>query len=277
MHDVHDRPARGIITAAFAALFFALATLAPPATAQDATRPQTTTEAKTITVFAAASLKNVLDEAAKTFTTGTGTRVTAAYAASSALARQFENGAPADLFISADQEWMDHLAGKGLIAKDTRVDLVGNRLVLIAPAGSPTALGLEPGVDLAAALGDGRLAVADVKAVPAGKYARAALEHLGAWSGVADRLAQAENVRAALALVAQAEAPLGIVYATDAKAEPKVRVVAVFPASSHPPIVYPGAVVASSPDVGGAKTFLDFLSSREAAAIFAAHGFTAPN
>lgn len=191
-------------------------------------------------VFAAASLKTALDEAQAAC--GRGFRTS--YAASSALARQIEAGAPADLFISADQEWMDYLEARALIRVETRRDLLGNGLVLIAPAGHAPSLVIGPGLELAAALGrDGRLAVADPNVVPAGKYARAALTTLGAWGGVAGRLAPAENVRAALLLVSRGEAPLGIVYRTDAAADSGVVIVGAFPGDSHPPIIYPAAVV----------------------------------
>ncbi len=230
--------------------------------------------AETATVFAAASLKNALDEACKAFAEASGGKVTASYAASSALAKQIEQGAPADLFISADLEWMDYLASKGHIAAGTRVNLLGNRLVLVAPAASAASIRIEPGFRLADALGGGRLAVGDVKAVPAGKYAKAALESLGVWASVEDKLAPAENVRAALALVAQGEAPLGIVYATDAAAEPKVRIVDTFPESSHPPVVYPAAVTTAAASPEASKSLLAFLRSNQAHMIFAKHGFS---
>jgi molybdate transport system substrate-binding protein len=234
--------------------------LAGPAAAQD------------VTVFAAASLKNALDAVGTAWEAETGKRVTVSYAASSALARQIEEGAPADVFVSADIEWMAYLAERGLIAEGTEVRLLGNRLVLIAPAESAAAAEIAPRFDLAGLLGDGRLAMANVEAVPAGRYGRAALESLGVWETVADRVAQAENVRAALALVASGEAPLGIVYATDAAAEDEVRVVGTFPEDSHPPIVYPAAVTAeaASPD---ARAFLDWLQGEAAEEVFAAEGF----
>ena len=227
---------------------------------------------KILTVFAAASLKNGLDAAVASYERETGGRVAVSYAASSALARQIEQGAPADLFLSADLDWMDHLEERGLIRPGTRRNLLGNRLVLIAPKGEAKALELSPG-SLAAALGDGRLAVADVDAVPAGKYGRAALERLGLWPEAAGRVARTENVRAALAFVARGEAPLGIVYETDAKAEPEVEVVARFPETSHPPIVYPVAVTASSTHAD-AMRFLDALRRPDCAALFAREGFT---
>jgi molybdate transport system substrate-binding protein len=226
-----------------------------------------------VTVFAAASLKNALDEAVAIHGQRTGTRVTVSYAASSALARQIEAGAPADLFISADLDWMDYLQTRQLIRPATRVNLLGNRLVLIAPRDSKASLTVERGLPLARALGDGRLAVADPDAVPAGKYAKAALEALGAWSAVAPRLARAENVRAALAFVARGECPLGIVYATDAAAEARVRIVGAFPAGTHPPIVYPAAITATAKSAGAAS-LLQFLGSAAAKPVFEKHGFT---
>jgi len=223
-------------------------------------------------VFAAASLKNALDQVAEDYEAKTGHKVTVSYAGSSALAKQIEQGAPADIFISADLDWMDYLAGKSLIRNETRRNLLGNALVLVAPADSTLAIKIAPGFDLAKALGDGKLAVADPAAVPAGKYAKASLEKLGVWDSVKDKLAQAENVRAALAFIAQGEAPLGIVYQTDAAAEPKVKIVDSFPADSHPPIVYPVAQTASStnPD---ASAFLDYLGSEDARKVFEGQGF----
>jgi len=228
-----------------------------------------------VLVFAAASLTSALDEAAALWGQSTGGRARLSYAASSALARQIEAGAPADLFVSADVEWMDYLAERKLILPATRRDLLGNRLVLVARKDNPLALELRPGLDLKPALGGGRLAMAGIAAVPAGRYGRAALESLGAWAGVAGQVAQAENVRAALALVARGEAPLGIVYATDAVAEPGVRVVAAFPSSSHPPIVYPVAIVAGR-DQPPARAFLAFLGGAQALEIFRRWGFTIP-
>ena len=187
------------------------------------------TDTTEITVFAAASLKNALDAAAADYLKTTGNKVIISYAASSALAKQIEAGAPADVFISADLDWMDYLSKKGLIKEDSEVKLLGNRIVLIAPANSKVALKISKNFPLAEALGDGKLAMADVKAVPAGKYGKAALEKLGVWSTVKAKVVEAENVRAALALVAIGEAALGIVYQTDAAAEPKVKVLDTFP------------------------------------------------
>lgn len=221
-----------------------------------------------LVVFAAASLKNALDEIAAL----QAAKPVVSYGASSALARQIENGAPADLFISADLEWMDYLEREALLAPGTRRNLLGNRLVLVAPRAQPLQLEPAPGFPLAKALGDGRLALAEPASVPAGKYAKAALEKLGVWPQVARRIAATENVRAALALVARGEAPLGIVYRSDAAAEPAVVVAGVFPADSHPPIVYPiAAVKGAKPE---AQAFLAFLAGAKARAIFERHGFT---
>jgi molybdate transport system substrate-binding protein len=227
-----------------------------------------------VVVFAAASLKNALDEIAATWAKDTGKPAPRiSYAASSALARQMEQGAPADLFISADLDWMDYAAGKNLIKADTRFNLLGNKIVLIAPKDSKTITLALTGGDLAEALAGGKLSMGNVDAVPAGKYGKAALEKLGAWNSVKDSIAQAENVRAALVLVARGEAPLGIVYSTDAAAEPGVKIVATFPADSHPPITYPAALTRESKNAD-ARTFLDFLRSAKARAVFEKQGFT---
>src|ERR1043165_1839434 len=197
-----------------------------PAAAQD----------KTVTVFAAASMKNALDDIDAAYTAKTGVRVVASYAASSALARQIEQGAPADVFLSADTDWMDYSIGKKNINAPTRVNLLGNAIVLIAPKDSKIDnVTIGPGFDLARLAGDGRITTGDVKAVPVGKYAKAALEKLGAWAAVEPKMAMAESVRAALALVARGEAALGIVYETDAKVEPGVKIIGAFPEDSHPP------------------------------------------
>lgn len=227
-----------------------------------------------VVIFAAASLKNALDEIAATWSKDTGKPAPRiSYAASSALARQIEQGAPADLFLSADLDWMDHVQGKNLIRNDTRFNLLGNKIVIIAPRESGTATLAIKGDDVAKALAGGRLSMANVDAVPAGKYGKAALEKLGAWNAVKDSIAQAENVRAALLLVARGEAPLGIVYSTDAAAEPNVRIVAIFPEDSHPPIVYPAALIKDSANAD-AKAFLDFLRSGKARISFEKQGFT---
>lgn len=227
-----------------------------------------------ITVFAAASLKESMDEAAAKFGRETGQAVVVSYAASSALARQIEQGAPADVFVSADLDWMDELQGKGLIDAASRRSLLGNTLVLVAPAtGTQRAFALRKGSDLLPLLGaDGRIALALTASVPAGKYAKAAFENLGMWDALKSRTAEAENVRAALLLVARGEAPLGVVYGSDAKAEPRVRVLAVFPPGSHPLIVYPVARIRASTQPRAAE-FVRWLQSPEASAIFRAHGF----
>ena len=226
-----------------------------------------------ITVFAAASLKESLDEQARRFEADTGSRVVVSYGASNALAKQIEAGAPANLFISADLEWMDYLDQRRLLAPGSRVNLLRNTLVLVAPAGSSTALKIGPGFDLAGALGTGKLAMANPDSVPAGKYGKAALESLGAWSKVEKQVVRSENVRAALALVARGEAAYGIVYRTDALAEKGVRIVDTFPETSHPPIVYPAALVAAGA-TPPAKTLLDYLHSAAARSIWDKHGFS---
>jgi molybdate transport system substrate-binding protein len=227
-----------------------------------------------VVIFAAASLKNALDEIATTWSKDTGKPAPRiSYAASSALAKQLEQGAPADMFISADLDWMDYAAGKNLIKADSRFNLLGNKIVLIVPKDSRTISLAIKGDDLAKALAGGRLSMANVEAVPAGKYGKAALEKLGAWTAVKDSIAQAENVRAALLLVARGEAPLGIVYSTDAAAEPNVKIVATFPEDSHPPIIYPAALTKDSSNAD-ARGFLDFLRSAKARASFEKQGFT---
>jgi molybdate transport system substrate-binding protein len=227
---------------------------------------------KSILVFAAASMKNALDDVNDAFTKNGGDKVVASYAASSALMKQIEQGAPADVFLSADIDWMDYGAKHGLIKSESRFDLLGNRLVLIAPKDSAIGhLDIGAGFDLAALAGSGRVAVGDVRAVPAGLYAKAALEKLGAWAAIEPKLAMAESVRAALVLVARGEAPLGIVYETDAKIEPAVKIVGTFPADSHPPIVYPVALTAGAkPD---AARYLEFLRTQQAKSIFERYGF----
>jgi len=226
-----------------------------------------------VLVFAAASLKNALDDAIADYAKRTGVKVEASYAASGPLAKQIENGAPADIFISADLAWMDEVAKSNLIQPESRVDLLGNRLVLVTAKDNPVAITLGPQADLVTALGGGRLAIGDPQSVPAGKYGQAALEKLGLWAGVEPRLARAESVRAALALVSRAEAPLGIVYATDAAADAGVRIAADFPASSYPPIIYPAALIKASTNAG-AKPFLEYLESAAAAPFFTRQGFT---
>ena len=225
-----------------------------------------------LTVFAAASLKEALDEAAAAYRKQTGVPVRVSYAASSALARQIEQGAPADVFFSADLEWMDYLQKRNRLDVATRRSLLGNRLVLIAPRASKAQVDLKRPATLLAALGDGRLAVGQTRTVPAGKYAKASLESLSLWNGVRPRLAESESVRAALMLVARGETPLGIVYASDAKAEPGVRVVATFPEDSHPPIVYPVAALRGA-RAAQATRFVQWLASPAADALFTKRGF----
>ena len=234
----------------------------------------TLASAADVTVFAAASLKNALDTAVAAYKAKSGKDIVVSYAGSSALAKQIEAGAPADIFFSADLDWMDYLAKKDLIQPASRVTLLGNTLVLVAPKGSTARLAIAPGFPLAEALGkDGKLAMATVASVPAGKYGKAALEKLGVWGSVEGKVAQAENVRAALALVSTGEAPLGIVYATDAKADSKVKVVATFPEDTHPPIVYPVAQTASSKD-SETPAFLKCLQTAKAKELFEGQGFT---
>jgi molybdate transport system substrate-binding protein len=225
-----------------------------------------------ITVFAAASLTNALQELGDGFTKQTSIPVRFSFAASSTLARQIENGAPADVFLSADLEWMDYLQMRNLIQADTRHDVLGNRLVLIAPADSKTKLKIEPRFPLAAALGSGRLATGDPDSVPVGRYAREALTNLEVWKDVGDRLVRADSVRSALAFVDRAEAPLGIVYETDALIDKRVRVVDVFPAGSHKPIVYPIALTSGAkPD---AARFVAYIRGPAGVVAFKAYGFT---
>lgn len=225
-----------------------------------------------ITVFAAASLANAMKEIAADYQKASGKSVAVSFAASSALARQIEASSGADIFISADLDWMDYLEKKGLIAPDSRHNLLGNRLVLIAPKDAAAPVAIAPHFDLLAALKGGRLAIANPETVPAGRYAKAALTALGVWDSVAGHLADAEDVRVALAYVARGEAPLGIVYETDAKAEPAVRIVGAFPENTHPPIIYPAALLKDhKPEARG---FLRYLSLSEARAVFERNGFT---
>jgi len=230
---------------------------------------------RVLTVFAAASLTNVLEDVGKAYTMQTQVPVRFSFAASSALARQVESGAPADVFVSADQEWMDYLAERRLIQSATRRDIVSNSLVLVAPADSRLQLKIAPGFALAKSLGaSGRLATGDPAVVPVGRYARAALTKLGVWSSVENRIIPADNARTALHFVARGEAPLGIVYATDARVEPDVRVVDVFPADTHERIAYPAAATTAA--IQEAKAFLDFLGSETARVLFGKAGFSRP-
>ena len=248
------------IFAAFVILFGASHS---PASAQE----------KTITVFAAASMKNALDDIDAAYTAKTGVKIVVSYAASSALAKQIEQGAPADVFISADTDWMDYATAKKNINETTRVNLLGNSIVLIAPKDSRIDnVAIGDGFDLAKLAGGGKIVTGDVKSVPVGKYAKAALEKLGAWEAAQSKFAMTENVRAALTLVARGEAVLGIVYATDAKVEPGVKIVGTIPENSHPPIIYP--VAATTTAKAEAADYLAFLRTAAAKAILEKYGFT---
>jgi molybdate transport system substrate-binding protein len=242
-----------------------LGALALPAPAQAQSKPTL--------VFAAASLHDALDDVNAQYKRATGRDVKISYAASSALAKQIEAGAPADIFISADEDWMNYLATRHLIRDPTRKDLLGNELVLVAPVDSTLKVQIAQGFPLKSLLAGGKLAMADTDAVPAGKYGKAALGKLGVWDAVKDQIAQAENVRVALQLVARKEAPLGIVYATDATAEPKVKIVGIFPPNTHPPIIYPAALIAASTNADAAK-FLAYLESPKATPLYKKQGFT---
>ena len=234
---------------------------------------QQTTDGRSILVFAAASMKNALDDVDAAFAKQTGIAAVASYDASSALMKQIEQAAPADVFISADQKWMDYGSQQHLIDDKTRVNLLGNTLVLIAGKDSKLgAVTIGPNTDLAGLAGSGRIATGDVRAVPVGLYAKQALQKLGLWDAVEPKLAMVGNVRAALVLVARGEAPLGIVYATDAKVEPAVKIIAAFPDDSHEPIVYPAAATRSAKPA--AALYLGFLRSAAARAIFERYGFS---
>lgn len=246
-----------IFRLAFAAAMFLAASVAAHAT--------------DVTVFAAASLTNVLQKAADNYKAKSGKDVALSFAASSALAKQIEASDGADMFVSADEDWMNYLDNKGLIQKSTRKDLLASHLVLIAPTGLDIKVAIGPHFDLAKIVGNGKLAIADPASVPAGKYAKASLTALGVWDSVQGRLAQAENVRVALAYVARGEAPLGIVYATDAMAEPRVKIVGEFPDNTHAPIVYPMALTKDAKPE--AQAFLDYLKGADASVIFSKAGF----
>ncbi|MCR8549122.1 molybdate ABC transporter substrate-binding protein [Salipiger sp. P9] len=249
------------MTAGAAGLALSLAALAPGAASADE-----------ITVFAAASMTNALAEIEQGFEAASGHDLVVSLAGSSALARQIQQGAPADIFVSANPGWMDTLEADGLVEPGTRFDLLNNAIVLIAHGADAAPVEIGPDTDLAGLLGEGRLAMALVDAVPAGIYGKASLESLGLWESVAPQVAQSDNVRAALALVATGEAPYGIVYATDAAAEDSVSVVGTFPADSHPPIVYPAADLANR-DFPAETEFLDYLRGAEARAAFERQGF----
>jgi molybdate transport system substrate-binding protein len=250
------------IAGLFVAFTILCGSASSPASAQD----------HSLTVFAAASMKNALDNVDAAYTAKTGVKIVASYAASSALAKQIEQGAPADIFVAADTDWMDYAAAKKVINEPTRVNLLGNSIVLIAPKDSSVdKVSIGQGFDLAKLAGSGKIATGDVNAVPVGKYAKAALEKLGAWQAAEPKFAMAESVRAALTLVARGEAALGIVYSTDAKVEPGVKIIGTFPADSHPSIIYPAAAtVIARPE---AASYLAFLRSSAAKAIFEKYGF----
>jgi molybdate transport system substrate-binding protein len=254
---------RSFLLSIVAAVSLGVAAIAPVAAAE-----------KTLTVFAAASLKGSLDDVAKLYEGKTGTKVVISYASSGALAKQIEAEAPADLFISADLKWMDYVVDKGAVKPGDVMQLLGNRLVLVAASDSTLTLKIDKDFALAKTLGDGRLAMGEVKSVPAGIYGKQSLEYYGVWKDVESKIAGAENVRAALQLVTRGEAPLGIVYETDAKAEPGVKVIDTFGEDSHKPIVYPAATIAASTNPAS-KDFFDFLKSGQAGDVFRKAGFTA--
>ena len=239
-------------------------------------QPSARAQGGDVVVFAAASLKSALDAINAQRQKETGKKATISYASSAALAKQIEQGAPAQMFISADLDWMDYVEKKNLIKPETRSNLLGNRIVLVAPKDKAPAIDIKPGFDLAKVLGDGRLAMANVDSVPAGKYGKAALEKLGVWPSVSGKLAQAENVRAALVLVSRGEAPAGIVYQTDAASDKAVAIIGTFPEDTHPPIIYPVALTAGAthPD---AAAFLAYIRSDKAKPLFEAQGFSVLN
>ncbi len=246
----------------FSAFVILLGAAHSPASAQE----------KSLIVFAAASMKNALDDIDAVYAAKTGVKITVSYAASSALAKQIEQGAPADVFVAADTDWMDYAIARKNINEPTRVNLLGNSIVLIAPKDSGIDnVNIELGFDLAKLAGDGKVATGDVKAVPVGKYAKSALEKLGAWQAAEQKFAMADSVRAALTLVARGEAALGIVYSTDARVEPGVKIVGTFPSNSHPAIIYPvAATTTAKPE---AADYLAFLRSTAAKNIFEKYGF----
>jgi molybdate transport system substrate-binding protein len=245
-----------------AAFIIALAAFAAP-------RPAS---ADDVLVFAAASLKNALDDAAGSFQQHGGAKVNVSYAASSALAKQIESGAPADIFILADLDWMNDVQTHNMIQPSTRTNLLGNELVMVEPADSTMKVDIKPGFPLVSLLGDNHLAMADPDAVPAGKYGKAALQKLGVWDAVESKVARAEDVRAALLFVSRKEAPLGIVYQTDAAADKGVKIAGVFPPDTYPPIIYPIALTASTKNPDAVK-FLAFLHSSDAKPFFVKQGF----
>ena len=238
--------------------------LLPPAHGQDTQK---------VTVFAAASTTNAVTEICNLFIEKKMGQVTPCFASSSTLAKQIDHGAPADVYLSANPKWMNFLEKKSLIEPGTRFDLLGNRIVLVAPLGNKIKTSIGPGFDLAGLVGDGKLAMGDPDHVPAGIYGKQALESLGAWASVAPKVARSKDVRAALVLVERGEVPLGIVYATDAAISKKVKVVAMFPVDSHPSITYPVALVAGKASTG-AQTFIEFLKTQDAREIFEKYGFS---
>ena len=257
-----SRPGRGALIGRFvlAALLTLVGSAGPAAAA--------------VLVFAAASTGTAIDDVVSRFAGRDDDPVRASFAGSSALAQQIANGAPADIYVSANRQWMDFLSREKAIVAASRVDLLSNRLALVVPAASPLALSIASDFPLVRALGDGRLALGDPDHVPAGMYARAALKSLGVWDAIAAKLAPTANVRAALALVERGEAAAGIVYATDARVTRRVRVIGLFPTDSHPAIVYPAAIVTGR-ERAPVRRFFEFLTSAEAATVFARHGFVA--
>lgn len=260
--EIRRRPLFRNIAFAAAAFCLTLTGLNAPAMADEK-----------LTVFAAASMKNALDGLNAEWKKETGKDAVASYAASSALAKQIEAAAPADVFISADLAWMDYVEEKKLVREGTRSNLLGNRIVLITEKDKAKPVEITQGFDLAGLVGDGRLAMGAVDSVPAGKYGKAALEKLGIWSSVEGKVAGAESVRAALLLVSRGEAPYGIVYQTDAAADPEVAIVGTFPEESHAPIIYPVAVLANSTNAD-AVAYVEFLKSEKARPFFEKQGFT---
>jgi molybdate transport system substrate-binding protein len=265
-------PIRALLSAIVPSLLRAAAAALAAATIAATWSLPTRAQFRDVLVFGAASLKNALDEANGLFLFENGSGIKVSYGASSTLAKQIENGAPADVFISADLDWMDYLAERKLIKPETRAKFLGNKLVLVTGANSNVALTIGQNFPLAQTLGNGRLAMADPAAVPAGKYGKAALEKLGVWASVANKVAPAQDVRAALLLVSRGEAPLGIVYQTDAAADKNVKIVGTFPESSHPPIIYPIAILANSTN-GVTPVYVQYLLSPKAEPFFEKQGF----
>ncbi|WP_051958072.1 molybdate ABC transporter substrate-binding protein [Desulfobacter vibrioformis] len=247
----------------FFCLIFSALMLSPLALAQ----------AESIRIFAAASTTNAVGDIINAYTAETGKAVVPSFASSSTLAKQIDQGAPADMYLSANPKWMDFIEGKDLVEPGTRTNLLGNRITLIQPLSGELDIEISKDMDLAGILGDDKLAMGDPDHVPAGIYGRKALESLGLWESVSPKVARAKDVRAALALVERAEAPLGIVYATDAAISKKIKVVAVFPEHTHPPIIYPACIIKGKAN-DDAKAFFEFLKSPKAAEIFKTYGFS---